>query len=89
MNQEKELELLAYLVTSAANLSEEPAYYGALRLIEAADRLTMLLLEQDGENAALRELAELIEAHKHKGMTAPVEFQQMLDAAAEKLTDCF
>ena len=88
MNQE--MELLAFLVTSAANLSREPGEYGALRLIEAASRLSaMLIAQKNQQEEALLHLRNLIEENKTQCMTQPEAFQAMLDEATEALTECF
>ena len=43
-NKEASLELLIYMITSAAGLENEPHIYGPLRLIEASQRLCQLRL---------------------------------------------
>ena len=87
MNQTEVRELLVYMTTSAAGLSGEPAYYGPLRMIESAQRLCGLLLQDDPENETLRALSQRIEQDKHQGMTDPQAFQQMLNEAAAMSVD--
>lgn len=76
------IELLIYMITSAAGLSGEPQAYGPLRIIESAERLAKLMLESDPQNDTLKELIELIDAGKHKNMTDTSAFHQMLNDAA-------
>ena len=56
-------------------------------MIESVQRLCGLMLQDDPENETLKALAERIEADKHKGMTDPQAFQQMLDEAAALSVD--
>ncbi len=88
MKQDEYLELLIYMITSAAGLQGEPKIYGPLRMIEAAQRLCLLMLKADPENQDLRELAEIIERGKHKTTSDEAGFYQMLQDAAAKLADC-
>ena len=78
MKQDKYFELLVYMITSAAGLGGEPRIYGPLR---------MLMLEEDPDNQDLKELAEIIEAGKHKTTSDEDGFYQMLQDAAAKLVD--
>lgn len=86
------MELLAYLVSSAAGLREEPKIYGPLRLIEAAERLCRLAADDpatsEERRAGLRELAELIDSRKNDCMTDEESFYSMLDEASMRLVDC-
>ena len=89
MNASESMELLVYLVTSAAGLRGEPEIYGPLRLIEASKRLALMLADQDAEHeGSLRELAELIDARQNDCMTDEESFYRMLDAASAKLVEC-
>ena len=47
----------------------------------------MLMLEEDPDNQDLKELAEIIEAGKHKTTSDEDGFYQMLQDAAAKLVD--
>ena len=87
MKQDKYFELLVYMITSAAGLKGEPRIYGPLRMIEASGRLCMLMLEENPDNQDLKELAEIIEAGKHKTASDEDGFYQMLQDAAAKLGD--
>lgn len=64
--REDEKELLAYLVTSAAGLSGEPAYYGQLRLLDAAGKYIRILQKNGNQNAEELEQVQrsLLEARK-------------------------
>ena len=75
-------ELLIYMITSAAGLSGEPQVYGPLRVIESAERLAKLMSINDPDNKTLQSLIKLIDEGKHKNMTDPSAFQQMLNDAA-------
>jgi len=88
MNKAEVFELLVYMTTSAAGLKGEPKVYGPLRLIESAQRLVKLMLQDDPDNENLKELVEIIENGKRKSMTDEEGFYRMLDAATEKLVDC-
>ena len=87
MNQMDARELLVYMTTRAAGLNGEPHYYGPLRMIESVQRLCGLLLQDDPDNETLKALTARIEPDKHKGMTDPQAFQQMLDEAAALSVD--
>ncbi len=86
-NKEASLELLIYMITSAAGLANEPRIYGPLRLIEASQRLCQLLLEESPENQDLKDLITLIEEGKHKCTSDEPAFYQMLQDSAAKLVD--
>lgn len=88
MNKAEVFELLVYMTTSAAGLKGEPKIYGPLRLIESAQRLVKLMLQEDPDNEHLKELVSIIENGKRKSMTDEEGFYKMLDAATEKLVDC-
>lgn len=81
------MELLIYMTTSAAGLENEPHIYGPLRMIEAAQRLCQVILEEDPENQDIKELIEIIENGKQKSTNDEEGFYQMLQAAAAKLVD--
>lgn len=89
MNANNAMELLAYMVTSAAGLQGEPEAYGPLRLIEASKRLALMIAEEDADRAeALQGLAELIDERKNDCMTDEASFYAMLNDAAAKLVEC-
>ncbi len=87
-----ELELLAYMITSAAGLAGEPSIYGPLRLIESAKRIASMqaaaLAQEDPDRAAkLRHLTHLIDERQNDCMTNEASFYAMLDEAAALLAD--
>ena len=88
MNKAEVFELLVFMTTSAAGMKGEPKIYGALRLIESAQRLAKLMLQEDPDNVHLQELVQIIENDKRKSMTDEESFYAMLNAATEKLVDC-
>lgn len=89
MNREVCFELLTYLVSSAVRITGEPEVYAPLRLIEAAQRVCKIMVEEGDPNQQnLEELISLIEEGKHKNMTDTEKFYKMLEEASEKLVDC-
>ncbi|WMJ84675.1 DUF6092 family protein [Oscillospiraceae bacterium LTW-04] len=81
------LELLVYMLISAAALGDEPKIYGPLRLAEASRRLGQIMLNCDPGNRSLRELVAIIEDGKHKSMSDEAGFYAMLQDAVIKLVD--
>ena len=81
------MELLIYMITSAAGLENEPHIYGPLRMIEASQRLCVLMQEEDPDNEDLKELIRIIENGKQKSTSDEEAFYQMLQDAAAKLVD--
>ncbi|GAA0803395.1 hypothetical protein GCM10008910_36560 [Faecalicatena orotica] len=86
-NKEAYMELLIYMITSAAGLENEPHIYGPLRMIEASQRLCGLMQEEDPDNEDLKELIRIIENGKQKSTSDEEAFYQMLQDAAAKLVD--
>lgn len=87
MKEKEARELLIYMLTSAAGLSEEPKSYGPLRMIEAAARLTGLLLETSPEDPALKAIRSTIDSGRNKSMSDPEGFQAMLQDAVLAAVD--
>lgn len=90
MSQEEyreSLELLVYMLTSAAGLGGEPKIYGPLRMAEASERLGQIMLKNDPENRNLKELITLIGEGKRKTMSDEEGFYQMLQDAVAKLVE--
>lgn len=81
------LELLIYMLTSAAALGGEPKIYGPLRLAEASERLARIMQNNDPGNRNLDELIAIIEDGKHKTMSDEDGFYTMLQNAVAKLVD--
>ena len=89
MKQNESMELLAFMVSSAAGLRGEPAIYGPLRLIDAAKKLACMMAEEYPEKRQdLLELADLIESRRNSCMTDQEDFYALLDDASAKLVDC-
>lgn len=86
-NKDAYLELLIYMITSAAGLENEPHIYGSLRMIEASQRLCKLIQENDPDNEHVKELIEIIENGKQKSTSDEEGFYQMLQDASAKLVD--
>lgn len=85
-----DLQLLAYMVTSAAGLRGEPAIYGPLRLIESSKRVALqtadAIRDTDPARAAtLTNLAALIAERQNDCMTDEESFYAMLNEAAALL----
>lgn len=85
-----DLELLAYMVTSAAGLRGEPAIYGPLRLIESSKRVALQTADalrpaDPARSAALTSLATLIAERQNDCMTDEESFYAMLNEAAALL----
>ena len=51
LNEDEAIELLALLITSARIQLDEPAHYGPLRLLTAAERLSAFIIERSGEKS--------------------------------------
>ncbi len=82
---ERLFELVAYLITSAQGLFQEPASYGPLRLLEAAKRLLELMEEQGLASKAERRLKNMIEENMHLVLSDEEEFQRFVDRLVEEL----
>lgn len=81
------LDLVAYMLTSARGLPDEPAMYGPFRLIEGASRLCGILAEADhGKASDLRRLKEKIDEKKFTLMTDENEFISLMDEAVLAIT---
>jgi N-acetylglutamate synthase/N-acetylornithine aminotransferase len=50
LNEEQAYELLTFLVTSARIQQDEPAQYGSLRLLTAAERLSGFMMERSSSD---------------------------------------
>ena len=49
--EDEAIELLALLITSARIQMDEPAHYGPLRLLTAAERLSSFIIERSGDKS--------------------------------------
>lgn len=76
------LEYIAFLVSSAENLQMEPATYGPLRLIDAAERVIALFERLNMlDDPQLSALAQDIHQNKFSCMDEPEAFSEMLKHA--------
>lgn len=85
--EEEMLDLVAYMLTSARGLLDEPAAYGPFRLLEGASRLcAVLIAEGHGKAAALSDLKEKIDERKFVLMTDEKAFTALLDETVLDIT---
>lgn len=81
------IELIAYMLTSARNLTDEPALYGPFRLLEGVSRLCDLLLEAGhSDKAFLTGLKEKIDNGKFSVMTDVESFTTLMDEVVLDIT---
>jgi hypothetical protein len=92
LTEAEALELLALLLTSARIQLDEPAIYGPLRLLTAAERLSQLIQEQSSKDLRpfLKMLLDTI-PDMHMRMADTDWYQDNLDAlcraVAQQLVD--
>ena len=80
-------ELIAYMLTSARNLMDEPALYGPFRLLDGVSRLCELLIDEGhGDIAFLSELKEKIDNGKYAVMTDVESFVTLMDEVVLDIT---
>lgn len=81
-------ELLAFCITSAIGLQDEPPIYGPLRLIDCMERV-IRLGRYSGQltNPAIFELEQYIEENKLTCMYDENEFRAVLQEIAFRLID--
>lgn len=81
------IELLAYMITSARGLLDEPASYGPFRLIDGASRLCGIMAEAgSGEADFLNALQIKIDEQKFSVMSDAEQFNNLLDEAVKDIT---
>jgi len=74
------IELMAYMLTSARGLMDEPATYGPFRLVDGVSRLCDLLIAQGHpKKAFLEELKAKIDERKFVLMTDVGAFVALMD----------
>ena len=78
MTEEQFFDLCMYLATSAEGLKEEPKDYGPLRLLEALERLALLVAEAH-DDAFLREIAESVGVKQDLVMTDTEAFYRAIE----------
>lgn len=93
MNMEKTpfdqgtVELIAYLLTSARNLMDEPALYGPFRLLDGVSRLCDLLeISGHTDSDFLLNLKKKIDEGKYSVMTDVDSFVALMDEAVLDIT---
>jgi hypothetical protein len=80
-------ELIAYMLTSARNLMDEPALYGPFRLLDGVSRLCELLIDAGhSDKAFLSELKEKIDNGKYAVMTDVDSFVALMDEVVLDIT---
>jgi hypothetical protein len=81
------IELIAYMLTSARNLMDEPALYGPFRLLEGVSRLCELLTQSGhADKEFLSTLKEKIDEGKFSVMTDVDSFVSMMDEVVLDIT---
>ena len=87
-NYEQEMtELIAFMITSARNLLDEPKNYGPLRLLEGVSRLSKILSEGGFENKDfLLDLKDSIDDKKFLIMSDFDSFIDFMDGAVLEVT---
>ncbi len=84
---EELIELMAYLLTSARGLMDEPANYGPFRLIDGASRLCTALSDNGYENTEFLSSLQLkIDERKFSVMSDFEEFRALADEAVHDIT---
>lgn len=89
LTETEAIELLALLITSARIQMEEPAHYGPLRLLTAAERLGAITLERssDKSRAFLQDAIERIPA-MHMAMSDVENYTASLDHLSRAVASC-
>ena len=81
------IELIAFMLTSARNLMDEPALYGPFRLLDGVSRLCDLLTESGHTDAEfLSKLKEKIDEGKYSVMTDVDSFTALMDEVVLDIT---
>lgn len=81
--EERMYNLVSYMITSAANLGDEPHSYGPMRLVEAARRLLTILQQEGLSSPRLSRLSESLET----GSDAAADSEEAMRAFLEALMD--
>ena len=89
LKEDEAVELLALLITSARIQMEEPAHYGPLRLLTAAERLSGMILERASEKSRgfLQENVERI-PEMHMAMSNVDAYGASLDERCRAVAAC-
>ena len=89
LKEDEAIELLALLISSARIQMDEPAQYGPLRLLTAAERLSGLIVERSSEKsrAFLQDNIERI-PDMHMAMSDLEAYTTGLDALCRSVAEC-
>ena len=89
LKEDEAIELLALLITSARIQMEEPANYGPLRLLTAAERLSAMIRERASDKSAdfLQENIERI-PDMHRQMSDIESYAAALDERCRAVAAC-
>lgn len=86
LSEEDVYELLAFLVSSAQLLVDEPRLYGPFRLIDAGSRLLGLVLERGGtESEFLSSFKRHLDASKMLAISDEKAFVEFLNDSSRRL----
>lgn len=87
LSEDEALELLAFLVTAAQILPDEPADYGPMRLVSAAQRLCAWTAPRCGEEmrALLSRLSADIPAMTPHRLSDPGAYQTFLEESSREI----
>lgn len=83
LDEDEAMELLAFLVSAARIQLDEPARYGPMRLLTAAERLSQLAKERalpDARQTLEAIFTQISEMQEGRGMTDHDEYAARLDA---------
>ena len=81
------VELIAYMLTSARNLMDEPTLYGPFRLLDGVSRLCDLLTESEhADKGFLSKLKGKIDDGKFSVMTDVDSFVSLMDEVVLDIT---
>lgn len=87
ISEDEHFQLLAFLLTSARGCVDEPAIYGPLRLIDAAERLINIIEGKHQRRIVeLEEIRELIQKARDYVVTNEEEFIKALDQLTLKIS---
>lgn len=85
--EDEHFQLLAFLVASARGCVDEPAIYGPLRLIDAAEKLVNIIEEKYGRKLPeLEDVKNTIEKARNVILTDEEEFVKTLDELVVKVS---
>jgi hypothetical protein len=86
--KEELFNLIAYMVTSARGLFDEPADYGTFRLLDTTGRLLAIMESQDLLDPFLAELKESVDEEREGAMDPDTQIER-LDQLVLKIAEEF